>query len=83
MGFDQQLKSGVPSMSENHPLQPPVPNMYTPQSMRTHIRNQPMSMQRPMRPLIRPPMSHVVNTRGRGSSNIQRTSSKSITKNCR
>lgn len=67
MGFDQQLQSGVPPLSENL-----SPSMYT-QSLR--MPNQPVPMQRTMRPMMRPTMSHnMVSPRGR---NVQRGSTTS------
>lgn len=62
MGFDQQLQSGVPPLPEN--MAHPPPNMYSP-SLR--MPNQPVPMQRSMRPMMRPSMSpHMMATRGRG-----------------
>lgn len=68
MGFEQQLPSGVPPLAENLPPTG-VPNMYT-QSLR--MPNQPVPMQRAIRPMIRPTMSPLMSGRGR---NIQRPSS--------
>jgi len=66
MGFDQQLQSGVPPLPENL-----SPSMYT-QSLR--MPNQPVPMQRAMRPMMRPTMPHMISSRGR---NIQRGSTMS------
>lgn len=66
MGFDQQLQSGVPPLPENL-----SPSMYT-QSLR--MPNQPVPMQRTMRPMMRPTMQHMVSQRGR---NVQRGSAMS------
>lgn len=63
MGFDQQLQSGVPPLPENI-----SPSMYT-QSLR--MPNQPVPMQRTMRPMMRPTMPHMISPRGR---NVQRGS---------
>ncbi|XP_060850697.1 uncharacterized protein LOC132929387 isoform X1 [Rhopalosiphum padi] len=64
MGFDQQLQSGVPPLPENL-----TPSMYT-QSLR--MPNQPVPMQRAMRPMMRPTMPHMMSSpRGR---NVQRGS---------
>ncbi|CAI6345726.1 unnamed protein product [Macrosiphum euphorbiae] len=62
MGFDQ-LQSGVPPLPGNL-----SPNMYT-QSLR--MPNQPVPMQRPMRPMMRPISHNMVSPRGR---NVQRGS---------
>jgi len=66
MGFDQQLQSGVPPLPENLSSSNVVPNMYT-QTLR--MPNQPVPMQRTMRPMIRPAMPSIVSGRGR---NVQR-----------
>jgi hypothetical protein len=67
MGFDQQLQSGVPPLPENL-----TPSMYT-QSLR--MPNQPVPMQRAMRPMMRPGMPHMMSSpRGR---NVQRGSTTS------
>jgi len=65
MGFDQ-LQSGVPPLPENL-----SPNMYT-QSLR--MPNQPVPMQRAMRPMMRPMSHNMVSPRGR---NVQRGSTMS------
>lgn len=60
MTFDQQLQSGVPPLPENLPH--PPPNMY---SSSLRMPNQPVPMQRSMRPMMRPAVSHMIATRGR------------------
>lgn len=74
MGFDQQLQSGVPPLPDALSSQSGVPNMYTPQ---LRMPNQPVPMQRSMRPsMMRPSMPHnMMSGRGR---NIMRTSSMSV-----
>lgn len=57
MGFDQQLQSGVPPLPENL-----SPGMYT----QSRMPNQPVPMQRTMRPMMRPTMSpNMISPRGR------------------
>lgn len=76
MGFDQQLQSGVTSLPD--PLAPQssgVPNMYT-QPLR--MPNQPVPMQRSMRPsMMRPSMPHNMMS-GRGGRTIMRPSSMNV-----
>lgn len=67
LGFDQQLQSGVPPLTETLPPSG-VPKMYT-QTLR--MPNQPVPMQRAIRPMIRPTMSHMISGRGRA---VQRAS---------
>jgi len=79
MGFDQQLQSVVPPLSESLPPSG-VPNLYT-QSLRMPSQPVPMQrpMQRPMRPMMRQNMpQHLISTRGRGT--IIRASSMSTHK---